>query len=114
MTLLLAIFASGILIGAYALLAPRREDVSIPPAYSLLVHPIDDVAEAYKKLSEAARCDLVLAITEFNDAHSQRILALALDDPSKAVALAAAHVFARAGHSHRVTDQLLETVTLLS
>jgi hypothetical protein len=127
MTFLSAIFAAGIVIGAYALLAPRREDTPAPqPSYSLFIPPVDEVGEAYTRLSETARCDVVLAMTEFDDDHSRRIFELALDDASEAVVLAAIHGLARAGHRERVTDyveehrnderacRLVETVGLLS
>ncbi len=53
--------------------------------------------ESFADLSEAARCDLVFAVAALDDDRSQQLLTRALDDPSEAVALAAAHALAKRG-----------------
>lgn len=53
--------------------------------------------EEFAGLSEAERCDLVFAVAALDDGDSRQLLARALDDPSEAVALAAAHALVRRG-----------------
>jgi hypothetical protein len=47
--------------------------------------------EGFEGLSEAARCDMIFAIGELSGADRTAMLQEALDDPSEAVALAAAN-----------------------
>ena len=51
----------------------------------------------FAHLSEADRCDLVFAVAALEDPRSQRLLEEALDDPSEAVAIAAARAMANRG-----------------
>ena len=53
--------------------------------------------QEFAALSEAERCDLIFAVAALDDAPSEELLARALDDPSEAVALAAACSLARLG-----------------
>jgi HEAT repeat protein len=55
--------------------------------------------DEFTDLSESQRCDLVFAVGALGDEASQRLLERALDDPSEAVALAAACELARAGRA---------------
>jgi hypothetical protein len=55
--------------------------------------------EEFADLSEADRCDLVFAVAALDDPRSQRLLEHALDDPSEAVALAAARAMANRGRT---------------
>ncbi|MEO6836363.1 MAG: hypothetical protein ABI231_10725 [Candidatus Tumulicola sp.] len=50
-------------------------------------------------LSEPARCDLIFALAALDDRRSLRVLESALDDPSEAVALAAAHALTSRGEA---------------
>ncbi len=58
-----------------------------------------DAGEEFAALSEAERCDLIFAVAALGDAGSEQLLERALDDPSEAVALAAACSLARLGRS---------------
>jgi hypothetical protein len=51
--------------------------------------------DEFAQLSDAERCDLVFAVAALDDEASQRLLVRALDDPSDAVALAAARALAQ-------------------
>jgi len=53
-------------------------------------------------LNESARCDLVFAVSQFDDERSRSMLVSALEDPSDTVSLAAAHALVRAGHMRDV------------
>jgi hypothetical protein len=53
----------------------------------------------FAHLSEADRCDLVFAVAALEGPRSQRLLEEALDDPSEAVALAAARAMTSRGRS---------------
>jgi hypothetical protein len=55
--------------------------------------------EEFAALSEAARCDLIFAVAALEEEGSQQLLVRALDDPSEAVALAAARGLARNGRT---------------
>ncbi len=59
-------------------------------------------------LNEGARCDLIFAVTDLNDERSHQLLVHALDDPSDAVALAAAHALEKRGSTDTVTDYVRE------
>jgi hypothetical protein len=96
---LIAIVAAA-LIAAVVLLALRRR----PPPESIEAKSdaSDWAASAgaeFANLCDADRCDLVFAVAALEDAQSQRLLAEALDDPSEAVALAAARAMASRGRS---------------
>ncbi len=49
----------------------------------------------FAALSEAERCDLIFAVAALEDVPSQALLERALDDPSEAVAIAAARALVR-------------------
>ncbi len=87
-----------VLLGVALALALRRPLTRRPNA-----PPPDNWAGAagqeFAALSEAERCDLIFAVAALDDAPSEQLLARALDDPSEAVALAAACSLARLGHS---------------
>lgn len=105
--ILAAVFVAGAIIGGYALLAPRaavREEAPPPPLEPWNAST-DWTAEAgaeFAGLSESVRCDLIFAVSDLDDERSQQLLLHALDDPSDAVALAAAHALARRGASWAV------------
>jgi len=87
--ILLAILVIGIAIGAYALLAPRKVAAIVPPS----------AAPSAAAMSEAQRVDAVFATGALESDESTAYLVAALDDPSEAVALAAAHALAGSGRS---------------
>ena len=118
----------GALIGAYAMLAPRRaERVRAQRSGEPLQATTDWTNEAgdeFAGLSESARCDLVFAVGALDDERSQHLLEHALNDPSEAVALAAAHVLIsserqRVVHTFltenpgRRADRIAQTLSLL-
>ncbi len=107
---LVAVFVVGAAIGAYALMAPRAS-VAAPQPPLRPLEPItattDWTAEAgheFAGLSEPARCDLIFAVADLEDRRSQQLLSHALDDPSDAVALAAAHALMRRGDSQVIEE----------
>lgn len=111
MTIVLAVLAVvllvGIIFGAYALLAPRAAAVEsrpLPPLepWSASTDWTTQAGAEFAGLSEPARCDLIFAVADLPDEHSQRLLVHALDDPSDAVALAAAHALMRRGDARAV------------
>jgi HEAT repeat protein len=107
--LLALVFLGGVAIGAYALLAPRAV-VKPEPAQAPLepwTASTDWTTEAgaeFAGLSESARCDLIFAVADLHDERSEHLLLHALDDPSDAVALAAAHALVRRGQAHSVDE----------
>ncbi|HET6894452.1 MAG TPA: hypothetical protein VFH72_03625 [Candidatus Baltobacteraceae bacterium] len=111
MTIVLAVlalvFIAGLIVGGYALLAPRAPARNEEPAKSLepwtaTTDWTQEAGDEFAGLSESARCDLIFAVADLADERSQRLLVHALDDPSDAVALAAAHALARRGESAQV------------
>ena len=141
---ILIIAALVFLIGAagvvYAIRAPKKEEIRSEPPTTPAVHvgevelqaaPASEAAWAseagaeFAGLGEPARCDLIFAMAELDDASSLRLLIHALDDPSQTVALAAAHALARSGHIEAVrayaqthegerSTELLQLVSLLA
>jgi HEAT repeat protein len=104
---LLAIIAIAVCVGAYAWLSPAKETVEIaPPPPNEPWRPdttwTAQAGEEFATLSEAARCDLVFAVADLQDDRAEGLLIHALDDPSEAVALAAAHVLGKRGAGDRV------------
>jgi len=99
----LLVLFTGIVLGLYAWLAPRRvaERMRVREGSPLQVTTAwtNEAGEEFAGLSEAARCDLVFAVAALDDERSQRLLEHALNDPAEAVSLAAAH--ALAGHGRR-------------
>jgi len=123
------IFAIGIAVGIYALRAPRPA-VSEPPVqpppepWSATTDWTTQAGEEFAGLSESARCDLIFAVCDLSDERSEQLLRHALDDPSDAVALAAAHVLARRGcagavneyaqhHPGERAERIVQTLALL-
>ncbi|HLI94927.1 MAG TPA: hypothetical protein VKT72_02450 [Candidatus Baltobacteraceae bacterium] len=106
MTIVLAglalLFIVGVSLGVYALRAPRKVAVDegpLPPLepWTASTDWTKEAGAEFAGLSESARCDLIFAVAELEDERSQQLLAHALDDPSDAVALAAAHALMRRG-----------------
>ncbi len=125
LTVVAGLFAVGAAAGAYAAFAPRppRAEGSQPhPEPGPL--PIAARFGEFGALPESARCDLIFSMGAIDDEASRSLLLHALDDPSEAVALAAARAFARAGSigevhryaserpGHR-THALLQTLAML-
>lgn len=136
---LIGIFIIGAAIGVYALAAPRRaHDLTQPskvetPNLRFEPERATPVPESewssragseFAGLSETARCELVFAVAALDDEPARRLLLAALDDPSEAVGLAAAHALASAGqiaevqtyvsmHPGARADRVMETLTLL-
>ncbi len=126
---LAVVFVVGAAIGVYALRAPRVHELQ--PVAVVPLEPwhasTDWTAQAgaeFSGLSESARCDLIFAVCDLNDARSQDMLMHALDDPSDAVALAAAHALARRGSTDAVSgyaqrhpgdraQRIVQTIALL-
>jgi hypothetical protein len=98
----------GIAIGLYAWLAPRAAEPAQAPQPLEPWHTSTDwttqAGDEFSGLAESARCDLIFAVSDLNDERSQQMLIHALDDPSDAVALAAAHALARRGETEAVSD----------
>ncbi|MHB8592178.1 MAG: hypothetical protein ACYDBO_09305 [Vulcanimicrobiaceae bacterium] len=129
LTVVAGLFAVGAAAGAYAAFAPRppRAEGSQPdlePALEMEPVPIAGRFGEFDALAESARCDLIFSMGAIDDEASRSLLLHALDDPSEAVALAAARAFARAGSigevhryaserpGHR-THALLQTLAML-
>lgn len=136
---LAVIFAAGVCVGLYAMFAPRApaaisrtsqavsEEKPEAPLLQTRAGEADWTSEAgeeFADLPEAARCDLIFAVSDLRDDRSHQLLVHALNDPSDAVALAAAHALARRGRSDAVdlyaeqhpgdrAQRLLETLQLL-
>ena len=99
----------GIAIVGYAMFAPRRrasEKVPVRVAEAVVREPLRTdtqwthaAGEEFSGLAESARCDMVFAVAALDDDRSQQLLEHALDDPSEAVGLAAAHVLAGRGQT---------------
>jgi HEAT repeat protein len=109
--ILVLIFVAGVAVGLYALLAPRSAAVEKPPVsapappretWTATTDWTTQAGEEFAGLSESARCDLIFAVADLHDERSQQLLLHALDDPSDAVVLAAAHALARRGQSQAV------------
>lgn len=127
--ILAIVFVIGAAIGLYAWLAPRAQEQAeaLHPPLEPWQASTDWTTQAgaeFAGLTESARCDLIFAVSALNDDRSQQLLTHALDDPSDAVALAAAHALARRGSTQFVTDyaqqhpgdraeRILQTLALL-
>lgn len=127
---LAVILLAGIALGIFAWLAPRHaapaavEAAPVPPWQST-TEWTKAAGEEFAGLSESARCDLIFAVNDLRDERSGRLLVHALDDPSDAVALAAAHALSARGerasveayaqqHPGERAQRILDTLTLLS
>lgn len=103
------VLLAGIAVGLYAWLAPRATEGDAPPAPARepLQASTDWTTQAgaeFSGLTESARCDLIFAVSDLQDERSQQLLLHALNDPSDAVAVAAAHALARRGRAQAVND----------
>lgn len=127
-TAIILVIIVGALIGAYAFMAPRRaERVRAQQSGEPMRATTDWTNEAgdeFAGLSESARCDLIFAVAALEDERSQQLLEHALNDPSEAVALAAAHVLISSGRQSvvqtflarnpgRRADRIAQTLSLL-
>jgi hypothetical protein len=91
------------LIGATVVVAAVRSARRRPHAAKLGVPApggwTASAGDEFSGLSESARCDLIFAIAALDDRSSSKVLERALDDPSEAVVLAAAHALGGRGES---------------
>jgi hypothetical protein len=109
---LIIVLIGGVLIGIYAMTAPRKtpEPQPEPPPEPLLATTdwTSEAGDEFSGLSESARCDLVFAVAALDDERSQQLLEHALHDPAEAVCLAAAHALATNGRRAIVERFLAE------
>jgi hypothetical protein len=125
---ILLVVIVGALIGAYALLAPRRAERARVKRSGQPLHATtewtNEAGDEFAGLSESARCDMVFAVAALDDERSQRLLEHALSDPAEAVALAAAHGLISSGragivqtflddHPGQRADRIAQTLSLL-
>ena len=78
----------------------RHPDAPPLPSWTLAA------GEEFAGLSDAERCDLIFAVAALDDEASRQLLSRALDDPSEAVALAAARALARRGNGETLQRYL--------
>jgi len=108
---LASIFAIGVALAVYALMAPRRKaererlEAQRAPLQAQTEWTLA-VGQEFSTLSESARCDMIFALTALEDERSERLLEHALDDPSEAVALAAARALVTRGQARLVDRHL--------
>jgi hypothetical protein len=115
-------------IAAYAYFAPRAKERAYVKRQGEPLHATtawtSEAGDEFAGLSESARCDMIFAVGALDDDRSQRLLEHALNDPSEAVALAAAHVLSVNGRSGVVqaflrerpgarADRIAQTLSLL-
>ena len=127
---LIVAFVIGAAVGVYALLAPRRKTererveesrngLSVDTAWN------EATAAEFGSLPEAARCDMIFAVSALDDDRSAELLEHALNDPSETVALAAARALKERGRSDAVdaylarhpgerADRIAHTLSLLA
>lgn len=108
---LIAAFAIGVVLGIYALFAPRRkaerESVEAARKDLRVDTGFNETTEIeFGSLPEAARCDMIFAASSLDDERSAHLLEHALNDPSETVALAAARALKERGHSDAVDAYL--------
>ena len=89
--LVVVVIAIVVGIGALRLIIARTQVPAAVPNWT------DAAGDEFTRLSDAERCDLVFAVAALDDDASRQLLIRALDDPSDAVALAAARGLARQG-----------------
>jgi hypothetical protein len=95
------LIAFGLIALAYRLRGPRARRLPLPaPSWARAA------GDEFGELSEAERCDLVFAVAALDDDGSKQLLESALDDPSEAVALAAACSLTRLGRRETVERHL--------
>jgi len=99
--ILIAVLIAGAGIGVLALVAPRRVDEARKrregPPLQATTDWTNEAGDEFAGLTESARCDMIFAVVALEDDRSQRLLVHALNDPSEAVSLAAAHALAGSG-----------------
>jgi len=110
---LVVVLLIGGALAVYAWLAPRRtaEHRSPTPERAPLNASsawTSAAGDEFSGLSESARCDLIFAVAALDDDRSQRLLEHALDDPSEAVSIAAAHALHSRGRNDRVETYLAQ------
>ena len=98
-------------LAGYAMFAPRRKAEVTPrtPDRAPLHGDAgwnEATGQEFASMNEAARCDMIFAVAALDDDRSQQLLEHALDDPSEAVALAAAHALVSRGRTDVVEDHL--------
>lgn len=108
---LVVVFVIGLVVGAYALFAPRRkaerESVEASRKDVRVDTGFNEATQAeFGSLSEAARCDMIFAVSALDDERSAQLLEHALDDPSETVSLAAARALKERGRSDAVDTYL--------
>lgn len=108
---LIAAFVIGAALGVYALFAPRRkaerERVEATRKELRVDTGFNEATQAeFGSLPEAARCDMIFAVSALDDERSAQLLEHALDDPSETVALAAARALKERGRSEAVDAYL--------
>jgi hypothetical protein len=107
------VLAIGVAGALYAWLAPRRSAAGRTPAPDRPPLQGDTAwtsaaGDDFSGLSESARCDLIFAVAALDDERSQRLLEHALDDPSEAVSIAAAHALHSRGCNAEVERYLAD------
>jgi len=110
------LFIVGAALGVYAVIAPRRTELeeeptvidrlALPPLQSTPTDWTNEAGDEFSGLSDAARCDLVFAVAAIDDERCARLLEFALNDPSEAVAIAAARALVSSGRG-AVVEQFL-------
>jgi hypothetical protein len=121
----------GILLGVYAVIAPRRSAGEPTILDRIAREPLhattewtSEAGQEFSNLSEPARCDLIFAVAALHDERSAQLLKFALFDPSETVAVAAAHALVSSGRAAAVdrflaehpgerTDRIARMLTLL-
>jgi HEAT repeat protein len=96
---LLAVVAIAVAGTIIAVFATRRRAGAGPQA-------ADPTVRAFATLPEAERCDMIFAAEALEDEDSATLLRSALDDPSEAVALAAARALVGRGQAPAVDEYL--------
>ena len=126
---LIVVFLLGLGVGIYALIAPRRARERVQKASRAPLAMDTSFNEAtaaeFSSLGEAARCDMIFAVSALDDERSAALLEYALDDPSEAVVLAAARGLRERGRAPTVdaflerhpgerAERIAKTLTLLA
>ncbi len=108
---LVVVAIAGVAVALYAWLAPRRTAAMHEPSRDR--DPLHGdtgwthaAGDEFAGLSEAARCDMIFAVAALDDERSKQLLEHALDDPSEAVSLAAAHALLSRGDRGTVEQYL--------
>jgi hypothetical protein len=109
------LFVVGVLLGGYALIAPRRRsrETFVPDdvesrSLRATTDWANEAGQEFADLPEPARCELVFAVAALYDDRATHLLEFALCDPSETVALAAAHALAISGRASIVERVLAD------